>query len=835
MLDDKGQQLLLNLCISDNEIFTQVRTIFQPKYFAPQYQKVVSYLLDFASKYNSLPVIEQINDVARLEKPLEKVPNIDGNLNIRQSILDMAETFCKQRALELAIIDCSERINKGQRTGIDLIIKEAQKVSLNKDFGINFWENTKEWLSEQFNEQGTISTGWKALDDMLYGGFGWGELEYFIGAPNSGKCECKGTRIRMFDGSVKNIEDIIVGDKLMGIDSTPRTVKSLARGKEKLYEIEYDQGKMTVTGEHTLSLKVCSKGLNSKNGKFKYNLIHPVTGKHYAVGDIFNITVNDYLKTSDNFKRRAKLWRTPIEYSWQNTLIDPYLLGLWLGDGTSQTTEFTTMDSEIKWYLYLSSKSLDENIFERKDNKNYIGKAKTYRISGFKINERNPKIKYHHKETKSYRTTNWLLKRLQYYNLINNKHIPNEYLYNNSEVRKALLAGIIDTDGYMSKNGMEYEITMKDGQLIKDIINLCQSLGYRVHISNRIMNGKIYPRLQIKGDLTDLPIQLERKKQKEKPFKAWDTSKFTIKQKNYEEDYYGFELDGDRLYIHEDGIVTHNSLICQNIGLNLSRLGHTVLYFTLEMDMKLVGRRIAGMASGIAYRSIKYNLDETANRIYCERHNKKPGVFQLINIKIGCTANDIEAYIQDFELKTNLTPDVLIIDYADIMNPCDRRVDINNKGIFDDEITKDLRALARERTANGKPTLAITASQTTKDAIVEEELNMTNIAGGKGKSTNADNIIANTTSDALREKGEFRLLMLKTRNSGGKGKKVKLKFNVDTLRIEDIDNYEESKAKIDNTSPTSVSSETAMNGLQLLRQKILENQNNQNNQNNQTS
>ena len=617
MLDDKGQQLLLNLCISDNEIFTQVRTIFQPKYFAPQYQKVVSYLLDFASKYNSLPVIEQINDVARLEKPLEKVPNIDGNLNIRQSILDMAETFCKQRALELAIIDCSERINKGQRTGIDLIIKEAQKVSLNKDFGINFWENTKEWLSEQFNEQGTISTGWKALDDMLYGGFGWGELEYFIGAPNSGKCECKGTRIRMFDGSVKNIEDIIVGDKLMGIDSTPRTVKSLARGKEKLYEIEYtgidEKGKMTVTGEHTL-----------------YFLDHNI---------------------SNIFKR------------------------------TEMTVKFVK-----------------------------------------KINENNDN--------------------LLRYGMIITKYLPS----------------------------------------INQVI--------------------------------------------EYPYSSFIIS---IKQKDYEEDYYGFELDGDRLYIHEDGIVTHNSLICQNIGLNLSRLGHTVLYFTLEMDMKLVGRRIAGMASGIAYRSIKYNLDETANRIYCERHNKKPGVFQLINIKIGCTANDIEAYIQDFELKTNLTPDILIIDYADIMNPCDRRVDVNNKGIFDDEITKDLRALARERTANGKPTLAITASQTTKDAIVEEELNMTNIAGGKGKSTNADNIIANTTSDALREKGEFRLLMLKTRNSGGKGKKVKLKFNVDTLRIEDIDNYEESKAKIDNTSPTSVSSETAMNGLQLLRQKILENQNNQNN------
>ena len=304
----------------------------------------------------------------------------------------------------------------------------------------------------------------------------------------------------MFDGSVKNIEDIVVGDKLMGIDSTPRTVKALARGKEKLYEIDYGQGKMTVTGEHTLSLKVCSRGLDSKDGKFKYNLTHPTTGEHYAVGDIFNITVNDYLKTSNNFRRRAKLWRTPIEYPWQNTLIDPYLLGLWLGDGTSQTTEFTTMDKEIKMYLYLSAKGLDENIFKRVDRKNYHGKANTYRISSFLVNGKNPNIKYCYRKT--HRTTNWLLKRLQHYNLVNNKHIPNEYLYNNSEVRKALLAGIIDTDGYMGKSGIEYEISMKDTQLVRDVINLCQSLGYRVHIKEREIKGRKYVRLTIKGDLT---------------------------------------------------------------------------------------------------------------------------------------------------------------------------------------------------------------------------------------------------------------------------------------------------------------------------------------------
>ena len=393
MFDEKAQKNLLDLCISDKEIFTQARTILQPKYFNTQYQKAVQYLLDFSSKYNSLPLIEQINDEARLPIPFKKIEGVEGNLNVRQSILDSVEVFCKQRALELAIIECSDRISKGQSSGIDSIIKDAQKVGLQKDFGINFWKNPKEWLEEQESEAGVVSTGWKALDDMLNGGFGWGELEYFIGCANAGKCENKGTRIRMYNGSVKNIEDIVVGDKLMGIDSTPRIVKALARGKEKLYEIEYtgidEKGKMTVTGEHTLYL------IDHCTSK----LLKPI-----------EMTVNEFIK---------------------------------------------------------------------------------------KINENNDNL---------FR-----------YGMMFTKYLPST------------------------------------NQVIK------------------------YP---------------------------YSSFIISIKQKDYEEDYYGFELDGDRLYIHEDGIVTHNSLVLQNIGLNFSRLGHTVLFFTLEMDNKLVGKRIASMASDMPYKSI---------------------------------------------------------------------------------------------------------------------------------------------------------------------------------------------------------------------------------------
>jgi hypothetical protein len=69
----------------------------------------------------------------------------------------------------------------------------------------------------------------------------------------TGKCLKLGTPIIMYDGSIKEVQNIVVGDLLMGDDSTPRLVTSLARGKDKMYDVINDKGeKYTVNEEHIL-------------------------------------------------------------------------------------------------------------------------------------------------------------------------------------------------------------------------------------------------------------------------------------------------------------------------------------------------------------------------------------------------------------------------------------------------------------------------------------------------------------------------------------------------------------------------------------------------------
>lgn len=70
-----------------------------------------------------------------------------------------------------------------------------------------------------------------------------------------GKCHAHGTPILLYDGTVKQVQDIVVGDTLMGDDSTPRTVESLATGEDEMFRIKSVKGdEYTVNSEHILCL-----------------------------------------------------------------------------------------------------------------------------------------------------------------------------------------------------------------------------------------------------------------------------------------------------------------------------------------------------------------------------------------------------------------------------------------------------------------------------------------------------------------------------------------------------------------------------------------------------
>lgn len=229
------------------------------------------------------------------------------------------------------------------------------------------------------------------------------------------------------------------------------------------------------------------------------------------------------------------------------------------------------------------------------------------------------------------------------------------------------------------------------------------------------------------------------------------------------------------------------SLCMANLALNWSLMGFNILYFTLELDKELVGKRIMAMQQGIAYRDISRNAQTCADSVTNYNKTNHPGVIQIIELPRAASPSDVEACIQTFETETNTIPEIIMIDYAGIMSPSDKRVDVNSIHLRDKAIAEELREIARERTHNGKKSMVISAAQITKDNSSEMEFSLSSVAGGSTLVHTCDNLFSVRTNDAMRQKGEYEFKWIKCRNAGATDKKFKMGYNIDTLRISDLE------------------------------------------------
>lgn len=339
-----------------------------------------------------------------------------------------------------------------------------------------------------------------------------------FGAPGAGKCFRSGTKVLMYDGMIKKVEDIKVGDYLMGPDSKKRRVFNLSKGKDTLFEVKPVKGdSFYVTRNHILPLKF---NCHCKEKVEKYS-------------------IEEFIKLREYRKKRLKLYRSEcINFPEKEVLMDPYFIGCWLGDGNCANQGITTIDDEIIYYLKkIAEKFNMKTTLVAKTGTNAVRVNITNGQCGGKPNE--------------------VLNILRKLNLIHNKHIPDIYKINSRHNRLLLLAGLIDTDGSRSHNCIE--IVTKYDALSEDIKFLCRSLGYAAYESKKIVDNKSYHRILISGDLKDIPVLLKRKKCS-KRLQIKSTLRTGLSVIKYrKENFYGFEVDGDHLFLLSDFTVTHNS------------------------------------------------------------------------------------------------------------------------------------------------------------------------------------------------------------------------------------------------------------------------------------
>lgn len=141
-----------------------------------------------------------------------------------------------------------------------------------------------------FNDAKNKIRGYRSVLLSLYCGFG--------------KCLAKDTPVLMYDGQIKMVQDIEIGEFLMGDDSTPRRVLSTNKGRETLYRIDQENGESYVVNKsHILSLWGENK---------------------------VDITLADYLQLTEESKDRLSGYKVPVEFKPQTVPDNPYNFGFYI-------------------------------------------------------------------------------------------------------------------------------------------------------------------------------------------------------------------------------------------------------------------------------------------------------------------------------------------------------------------------------------------------------------------------------------------------------------------------------------------------------------------------
>jgi hypothetical protein len=269
---------------------------------------------------------------------------------------------------------------------------------------------------------------------------------------------------------------------------------------------------------------------------------------------------------------------------------------------------------------------------------------------------------------------------------------------------------------------------------------------------------------------------------------------------------YDYHINHENHRYYTNGISSHNSgagksLFLANLGVNYALNGMNVIYLTLELSEELVSMRIDSMITGISTKEVFKQIDEVEMRVSVI--GKKAGTLQVKYMPSGKTANDIRAYLKEFEVKTGRKCDVLLVDYLDLLMPAGQKISAENLFIKDKYVSEELRNLAMEKNC-----VFVTAAQLNRGAVEEVEYDHSHISGGLSKIQTADNVFGIFTSRAMRERGKYQLQLMKTRSSSGVGQKIDLNFDIDTLRITHSDDQSDandySQSLVNSLQRTSV-------------------------------
>lgn len=328
--------------------------------------------------------------------------------------------------------------------------------------------------------------------------------------------------------------DLSVGGYVIGSDGNPTRINYISEIVDRpVYVVETEDGRKTECDiEHLWTVRKMTNvkekvvTVDTKyliDSGLSYNHApHWLNGKRY----------NEYKFAIDTVK--------PVNLEKKDLPLDPYLLGVLLGDGSfDKATGYARLyfhrDDEGHYRRHLCKYDLSETKY-KKENSNggrfgIKGIGKIIKGLGLNVSARD-------------------------------KFIPNDYLYGSIEQRRAILEGLMDTDGTVNSGTASF--TSISEKLVDGVISLVRSLGGRANKSKNVqkVNGNDYISWRVSILFTDYtPFRLERKRVKHVPSTHTFSRIVNISLKGSKKGRCIVVDNDDGLYVTDDYLLTHNSTI----------------------------------------------------------------------------------------------------------------------------------------------------------------------------------------------------------------------------------------------------------------------------------
>jgi replicative DNA helicase len=661
-LGNTFQLQLINQIIVDKDFSSSIMDVIESIYFDNKYFKIILQMIkEYHKKYESTPNFDTLEQIIKSEVTQEMVAKIvlDTLTQIKEApfegttfVQEKALKFCKQQELQKAMDKAQKIITQGDFESYDKVeglVRDALQVGEIDKGQTDIFSDLDTVLDEDYRHP--IPMGIAGIDKLLKGGLAKGEIGVILAPTGVGK-SCPNSEPLLTPKGWVKMGEIKLGDKVIGSDGKEQYVLGVyPQGVRPIYKVEFsDDTFVNCDEEHlwsvnTLNMRTAKTRVKGK-GVYKPNYGYKVVKTSDMMNDI---------KKRGRYNYRLPVV-SPVDFEKREVSIDPYLLGLLLGDGSicDSGIRISTKDDE----LFDSIKYLDEHT---------------------SFNE------YYRTETKSVKSINFkgeIKKRLEVYDLLNkksnNKFIPKDYLYNSLDVRVSVLQGLMDTDGYIDKKGT-VQFTTVSKQLCDDVRELVLSLGGTARINSKIptysyngekKEGQLAYTITMSFANNIIPFKLIRKVDRYYKRTKYVEQKY-VKSITYSHDEEATCIkvsNPDELYVTRDYVLTHNTTILSKISNTAFNLGYNVLQIFFEDNPKIIQRKHFTMWTGIEPDNLVKNKEEVMSKI-TEIKETMPN--RLILKKLASdtmTMSQIKNQVRKM-IADGIKIDMVLLDYIDCVLP----------------------------------------------------------------------------------------------------------------------------------------------------------------------